>query len=201
MPGEPHAQRHFCGFCGTPLSYWSERPRAEAEYIRVSLGSLLGEDLRDLEDMGLLSGMVDEESSSEVAAPTPPLAQSPMQTEEPESKMATQHPNTGDHDDLDKGTLLRSRHVPLPWFETLVAGSRLGGAMLRHSRGVVEKDGSPGSGSGVRVEWEIVEWEGGDDEKMEDADASGGGAETAAHHKRKMDQREAEDAVAATDEA
>ena len=46
-PSQQHAKRHFCGFCGTPLSYWSERPAGEAEYMNVTLGSLLSEDLRD----------------------------------------------------------------------------------------------------------------------------------------------------------
>ncbi|KAL2160509.1 hypothetical protein VTH06DRAFT_1197 [Thermothelomyces fergusii] len=50
--GEEHAMRHFCGFCGTPLSYWSESPRSEADFIRLTLGSLLPEDLRDLEEWG-----------------------------------------------------------------------------------------------------------------------------------------------------
>jgi len=53
-PSQQHAKRHFCGFCGTPLSYWSERPAGEAEYMNVTLGSLLSEDLRDLEELGLI---------------------------------------------------------------------------------------------------------------------------------------------------
>jgi len=53
-PHEQHSQRHFCGFCGTPLTYWSESPPSEAEYISLTLGSLAGSDLRDLEDLGLL---------------------------------------------------------------------------------------------------------------------------------------------------
>lgn len=60
-PSQEHAKRHFCGFCGTPLSYWSEEPRTEAEYINLTLGSLLQEDLQDLEDLGLIP----EESESE----------------------------------------------------------------------------------------------------------------------------------------
>ena len=48
------AKRHFCGFCGTPLSYWSENPKSEAEFISLTLGSLVGDDLRDLDELGLL---------------------------------------------------------------------------------------------------------------------------------------------------
>lgn len=61
-PSQEHAKRHFCGFCGTPLSYWSEEPRSEAEFINLTLGSLLQEDLQDLEDLGLIP----EESESEL---------------------------------------------------------------------------------------------------------------------------------------
>ncbi|RAL16850.1 uncharacterized protein BO97DRAFT_402461 [Aspergillus homomorphus CBS 101889] len=50
----PHTQRVFCGFCGTPLTYWSENPREEADFMSVSVGSLLGEDQRMLEDLDLL---------------------------------------------------------------------------------------------------------------------------------------------------
>jgi len=53
-PEEQHSKRHFCGFCGTPLSYWSESPPSEAEYISLTLGSLTASDLRDLEELGLL---------------------------------------------------------------------------------------------------------------------------------------------------
>lgn len=53
-PTQQYSKRHFCGYCGTPLSYWSENPPSEAEYINLTLGSLLREDLRDLEDMGLI---------------------------------------------------------------------------------------------------------------------------------------------------
>ncbi|KAK2600309.1 hypothetical protein QQS21_004950 [Conoideocrella luteorostrata] len=60
-PSQEHTKRNFCGFCGTPLSYWSEEPRSEAEFINLTLGSLLQEDLRDLEELGLIP----DESESE----------------------------------------------------------------------------------------------------------------------------------------
>jgi hypothetical protein len=46
--------RHFCGFCGTPLSYWTESPRSEADFICLTLGSLVPEDLEGLEEWGVL---------------------------------------------------------------------------------------------------------------------------------------------------
>lgn len=62
-PSQQHSKRQFCGYCGTPLSYWSEEPEVEAGYISLTLGSLLREDLRDLEDMGLIPDQSDEEGS------------------------------------------------------------------------------------------------------------------------------------------
>lgn len=60
-PSQRHSKRHFCGYCGTPLSYWSEDPQTEADFINLTLGSLLREDLRDLEDMGLIPDESDQE--------------------------------------------------------------------------------------------------------------------------------------------
>ena len=72
-PSQQHSKRQFCGYCGTSFSYWSEKPWAEAEFISLTLGSLLREDLRDLEDMGLVpNGNIDERSRT----PTSPLASS-----------------------------------------------------------------------------------------------------------------------------
>ncbi|KAK1598747.1 uncharacterized protein LY79DRAFT_665887 [Colletotrichum navitas] len=66
-PNHP-SKRHFCGFCGTPLSYWTERPQTEADYIHLTLASLRGEDLRDLEDLGLIPEF--EEAEQQPAVPT-----------------------------------------------------------------------------------------------------------------------------------
>ena len=69
-PSQQYSKRHFCGYCGTPLSYWSEDPQTEAEYINLTLGSLLREDLRDLEDMGLIPEESDSEPKEETQQPT-----------------------------------------------------------------------------------------------------------------------------------
>jgi len=106
-PEEQHAKRHFCGFCGTPLSYWSESPPSEAEYISLTLGSLTGSDLRDLGDLGLLPkealGDVDTDVSEAVA------------------------PHT------EGNVILAEDHQGLPWFETMIEGSNLG--KVKRSRG------------------------------------------------------------------
>ncbi|KAJ9134434.1 Mss4-like protein [Pleurostoma richardsiae] len=106
-PFEQHAKRHFCGFCGTPLSYWSEEPRSEADYIQLTLGSLRREDLLDLEDLGLIP---DSESEREPTG----------------SRSGTSTP--------EEQRLTRAREtLSVPWFDSMVAGSRLG--KLRTSKG------------------------------------------------------------------
>ncbi|GJN68951.1 hypothetical protein PLIIFM63780_000860 [Purpureocillium lilacinum] len=112
-PSQQHSKRHFCGFCGTPLSYWSENPRSEADYIQLTLGSLLREDLADLEDMGLIPDDTDDEAES-----------NELQRRETPTK----------------STALRES-LGVPWFDGMVDGTRLGN--LRRSQGVHRsEDGS-----------------------------------------------------------
>ncbi|KAI0840631.1 hypothetical protein F5Y06DRAFT_244571 [Hypoxylon sp. FL0890] len=122
-PTEQSAMRQFCGYCGTPLSYWSEQPRSEADYIRLTLGSLLSEDLRDLEDLGLIP----DESEQDLMGVTP------TSTSNQESQ------------------LIGRDITGIPWFESLILGSRLGN--IRTTKGVEEsRDGR------IRVEYEVTEW-------------------------------------------
>lgn len=118
---QDYSKRHFCGFCGTPLSYWSEEPRSEAEYINLTLGSLLREDLRDLEEMGLIP-----DESSDGAEEAKEEAATPART-----------------------TDLR-QSFGVPWFDTMVEGTRLGN--MRRSHGM--KSSHDGK---VNIEWDIVE--------------------------------------------
>lgn len=132
-PDEQNSKRSFCGFCGTPLSYWSETPKTdEAEYISVTLGSLSSDDLRDLEEWGLL----------------PKEALNDAETEKAQINSAA---NTG-----EKGMIEKHFTEELPWFETLVQGSKLG--KMKTGRG--RKSGGNGKWT---VEWEIVEWTADDD--------------------------------------
>ncbi|KAH8653372.1 hypothetical protein BX600DRAFT_470693 [Xylariales sp. PMI_506] len=106
-PSEQHAMRHFCGFCGTPISYFTEEPRSEAEYIQLTLGSLLTQDLRDLEELGLIpSEDEDDAMDIESAAPAPGA----------------------------ELQLSGRDFTNLPWFDNLIQGSRLGN--VHTSRGV-----------------------------------------------------------------
>jgi len=105
---------------------------------------LTGEDLRDLEDLGLLPKEA-LESDSENGNGNPDVTE--MQQAEPE---------------------IEERDI-VPWFETLVQGSKLG--KLRRMRG--QKQSTDGR---RRVEWEIMEW-------TDDA----GESDAAASSKRKLD--------------
>lgn len=105
-PSQDYSKRHFCGFCGTPLSYWSEEPRSEAEFINLTLGSLLREDIRDLEDIGLINADGDEDAPprSEAAPAATPTKRTALQ-----------------------------QSFGVPWFDGLIEGSRLGN--MRRSYG------------------------------------------------------------------
>ncbi|PNY24088.1 Uncharacterized protein TCAP_05973, partial [Tolypocladium capitatum] len=164
-PSQRHSKRHFCGFCGTPLSYWSEHPMTEADYINLTLGSLLREDLRDLEDMGLIPDESEQEHQHQ---------QKQQQQGQGEERPVVSTP--------PKSTVLRES-FGVPWFDGMVEGTRLGN--MRRSQGVQwPHDGS------VRMEWEIVEYTDGgesghasDDVGMETETASASG-------KRKLQDRD-----------
>ncbi|ORY63542.1 uncharacterized protein BCR38DRAFT_230330 [Pseudomassariella vexata] len=108
-PSEQQVQRYFCGFCSTPLATWSEQPRSEADYIRVTLGSLLTQDLRDLEDIGLIPDDSDADEMDIVPTPAPAAA----------ATSETQ--------------LIGREFQSIPWFEAMIQGSRLGN--MRTSKG------------------------------------------------------------------
>ncbi|KXX74347.1 hypothetical protein MMYC01_209815 [Madurella mycetomatis] len=153
-PREQHAMRHFCGFCGTPLSYWSEEPRSEAEFIQLTLGSLSPGDLADLEDLGLLPGSPapgadseDEGDGVEGGGDTALLG-----TAGPKLASSLGH----------LGTV-----GALPWFDSLTEGSRLG--TLRRANG----EGTNPGGT-VRVQWEVVEWTEEADDEMAAAGSRNG---------------------------
>ncbi|XMA08523.1 hypothetical protein WAI453_001314 [Rhynchosporium graminicola] len=97
-PSEQSSKRHFCGFCGTPLSFWSEEPPADAQYISLTLGSLAGKDLRDLEDLGVLPKEAVEDAVGE-------------------RTMIGESAGLVKADGAGEG---------LPWFENMLRGSRLG---------------------------------------------------------------------------
>ncbi|KAH7360920.1 hypothetical protein BKA65DRAFT_195178 [Rhexocercosporidium sp. MPI-PUGE-AT-0058] len=125
-PREQNSKRHFCGFCGTPLAFWSEETPGEAGYISLTLGSLAGKDLRDLEDLGVLPREALEDAESEKVV-------------------------IGDV--AREGGGVVEGGEDLPWFETMVKGSKLGN--VKRSWGARRSQNGR-----FRVEWEIVEWTG-----------------------------------------
>lgn len=126
----PHARRTFCAHCGTHLSYWSEQPPSEAEFLSVTVGSLSKAGLEALEDLDLLPEDVAAESLTE----------------------PTQALTSGAAD--NGGMTRRAREGTsggIQWFEDLISGSRLG-RTERSRRGI----GSSRDGT-TTVEWEVTE--------------------------------------------
>uniref|UniRef100_A0A093UPQ7 CENP-V/GFA domain-containing protein n=1 Tax=Talaromyces marneffei PM1 TaxID=1077442 RepID=A0A093UPQ7_TALMA len=135
----PHTQRNFCGYCGTPLTFWTEKPESEAEFMSVALGSLLGDDLSLLEDLQILPP--DEESSEEIATETVPTNLA-TRTTAPTSSSSSSRIS------YHSGTL-----AGVPWFEEMIEGSRLG-RIMRSRRGIGVSDDDL-----TTFEWEISEWQ------------------------------------------
>ena len=143
-PTQSHAKRHFCGYCGTPLSYWSENPPTEADFINLTIGSLLREDLGDLDDMGLIPGTPEEN-----------------EVQDGKTIDAT---NTG-FERLGRGSVFRESYG-VPWFDSLVEGTRLGN--MRTNRGIERShDGR------VKIEWDIREYHDDGDEDTDMSPGNG----------------------------
>ncbi|GFF46743.1 hypothetical protein IFM61606_02661 [Aspergillus udagawae] len=155
----PHTQRIFCGYCGTPLTYWSEIPREEADYMSVTIGSLYGEAQRMLEDLDILPGSSDEGELEEEEA---------GEAEEKEEKMGVtvspaEHTQTSSaHSTVvvpsragapaPTRSYRRGTTRGIPWFEEMIEGSRLG-RIMKTRRGVGVSDDSS-----TTIEWEVTEW-------------------------------------------
>ncbi|KAJ5747070.1 uncharacterized protein N7511_008766 [Penicillium nucicola] len=140
----PQTQRVFCGYCGTPLTFWTEEPREESDFMSIAIGSLLAEDQRALDDLNLLPDDFDDDAPRAGVVSTSTRAPAEASTssviipsfEEPQISRSFQH-----------GT---ARGIP--WFEEMVEGSRLG-RLMRSRRGKGVSDDQSTS-----VEWEISEW-------------------------------------------
>ncbi|KAL4799142.1 hypothetical protein BDV19DRAFT_385819 [Aspergillus venezuelensis] len=144
----PHTQRVFCGFCGSPLTYWSEHPREEAEYMSVTIGSLYGDDQHILEDLQLLPRWEEPEPSGTLAerlAATPSLDTSAATSSSvlPPSGVST----PGLTRSYRQGTM-----DGIPWFEEMIEGSGLG-KLMKKRRGAGTSDDNS-----TIIEWEVSEW-------------------------------------------
>ncbi|KAL8804262.1 MAG: hypothetical protein Q9200_005896 [Gallowayella weberi] len=93
----PHTKRHFCGFCGTPLTHWSEAGEGDADWVHVNLASLRSESVERLADEGLLA--------------------TPIRT------VASHDQGTA----LDRTSTSEGREIHgAPWFQEMIEGSELG---------------------------------------------------------------------------
>jgi hypothetical protein len=135
---EPHSKRNFCGYCGTHLTHWSERPEEEADYLNVTVGSLFGEDLRALEELGFLPDDVDDNTDTETR-PGAILAQ------------GTNTEQIARREDTLQRTIRRGVQGDMTWMEEMIDGSRLG-MLQKTNRGA----GKSADGK-TSVEWEITE--------------------------------------------
>ena len=146
---QPHSKRIFCGYCGTHLSYWTEHPTAESEYLNVTLGSLLGDDIRALKELDLLSEDIAPEDVGAMDGAQQELSNTNQLHEADSTNRASGQRRWQDS--------LSETGAP-DWFEEMIAGSQLGNTR-RYRRGI----GSNSDGS-MTVQWEISEFQEGDSE-------------------------------------
>lgn len=147
----PHTQRIFCGFCGTPLTAWTEDPRDESDYMSVTIGSLFGDHQRQLDDLDLLPEESDEETS-----PTPTgdrdQAVEEVRRSPPSAASAWEVALSSARDEPSLSRSYRRGNAGgIPWFEEMVEGSRLG-RLLKGRRGMGVSDDQS-----TAVEWEVSE--------------------------------------------
>lgn len=155
----PDTKRIFCGFCGTPLTYWSESPREEADFMSVALGSLSGDDLRLLEDLDVLPPDVAEETLHN----TPDVRT--------KASLISTTSSTSEGAPRPDSVVKRYRQGTaggIPWFEEMIEGSRLGRIMTSR-RGIGVRDGQSAT-----FEWEISEWRSGSDTGRTSTDSAAG---------------------------
>ncbi|RLL97119.1 hypothetical protein CFD26_106800 [Aspergillus turcosus] len=179
----PHTQRSFCGYCGTPLTYWTEMPREEADYMSVTIGSLYGEAQRMLEDLDLLPGSSDEgeedeeeDREAEEKEEKKGVTVSPAEHTQTSSTRSTVVVPSPARAPLLTRSYRRGTTRGIPWFEEMIEGSRLGRLMKRR-RGV----GISGDSS-TTIEWEVTEWR--DEGSSEETQAGSEDARTAVKRKR-----------------
>jgi hypothetical protein len=134
---EPQSKRVFCGYCGTHLTYWTEAAEDDADYLDVTVGSLFGEDLRSLAEIGLLPGDVNEDDL------IGEHQESPV-----ESAITT---NATRHDESVRRMVRRRLEGDMTWIEEMIDGSKLG-RLQKTKKGM----GKSADGK-TFVEWEITE--------------------------------------------
>ncbi|KAK4179616.1 hypothetical protein QBC36DRAFT_68896 [Triangularia setosa] len=112
-PTQPDVMHHFCGYCGTPLSYHTSSPSSEADFVQLTLGSLWETDLAQLDQLGLF-GTVTSPSDSDA------------------------EDNAGEKGDGDWGNKVEVKRGS-DWLDGLIEGSRLGRLKRQEMRRVVKE--------------------------------------------------------------
>ncbi|KAI5299066.1 hypothetical protein KEM56_003547 [Ascosphaera pollenicola] len=155
LDAAPSARRTFCGYCGTPLTYWADQPDGEGAFMSVPVGSLRARDQEKLEALGLLP---EDEIDDEYDGDGDDVEEVRGEVEEADATVAR---GPG-------GPLLRSSELLRPppfsvfhrtgnasgisWFEDMIQGSRLGRTQrARRGMGRTPDDRA-------RVAWEVSEW-------------------------------------------
>lgn len=110
--------------------------------MSVALGSLLGDDLRLLEDLHILPP--DEDSSENIVTETVPTTLVTRTAEKAPTAPSASSSRISYH----SGTL-----AGVPWFEEMIEGSRLG-RIMRSRRGIGISDDDT-----TTFEWNISEWQ------------------------------------------
>lgn len=115
-PFASNTRRQFCGYCGTQLTSWHERTREDADFIQLTVGSLLDEDQEALGELGWLPG---DSSDEEVAGESLPEI----------------------HRRVVERFLQPAGMRGAPWFEEMVEDTRLG-KLKRQKGGHVSRGGN-----------------------------------------------------------
>lgn len=137
---EPACQRKFCGFCGTHLTYWTEDPEDEKDFMNVTLGSLGARDLHALDQLGLLPNRSEESSPGQTASPKGSGGDA-------ESRLVA--PQLRDTVERSKRS---GQTGGITWFEEMIRGSELGHHSNRRKGHGQSADGT------TTVMWEVSEY-------------------------------------------
>lgn len=113
-PFDSNSRRSFCGYCGTQLSQWQDDSNDSVDFINLTIGSLIDEDVERLEDLGLLRLEGEHESEHE--------AQEGGQVDRFKPAQGVAH----------RGA---------PWFESIVEDTQLG-KIKRQKGGHTSNDGT-----------------------------------------------------------
>jgi len=145
-------QRKFCGFCGTHISYWTEEPPSEQEFMNITLGSLRDRDILALDELDLLPEDVNmkelAQQSTNDETKRPPLDERALAS------------STADEDVIQ--TTRSGTANGISWFEDMIQGSQLGHHSKNRRGHGVSADGT------TTVQWEVSEYFG-DREETEPA--------------------------------